>query len=80
MAIDLINFKTVGVLGLLCICAAMIVRHRTTRDILGMFGGVCLLIYSLYLKDLIFIILQSVYIIVIVIDFINKKLVQGTND
>ena len=66
-------FKIIGVIGLVLICLGMIVRKRTTRDILAFFGGIGLLVYSIYLKDIIFTVLQSVYIIVITIDFINEK-------
>lgn len=70
------TFKIIGVIGLVLICAGMIVKNRKTRDILSFFGGIGLLLYSIYLKDIIFIILQTVYIIVVVIDYfkqINKK-------
>ena len=66
-------FKIIGVIGLVLICLGMIVRKRTTRDILAFFGGIGLLVYSIYLKDIIFTVLQSVYIIVITIDFVNEK-------
>ncbi len=68
-------FKLIGIIGLVLICMAMIVRKRTLRDILSFFGGVGLLIYSIYLKDTIFIILQSVYITVVSVDYLkqNKK-------
>lgn len=66
-------FKYIGIIGLVLICLAMIVRKRTLRDTLSIFGGAGLLIYSIYLKDVIFIVLQSVYIIVIVVDFIREK-------
>lgn len=68
-------FKIIGIIGLVLICLAMIVKKRTLRDALSFFGGIGLLIYSIYLKDVIFIILQAVYIVVVSWDFIkeNKK-------
>ena len=66
------TFKIIGIVGLILICAGMIVRNRKTRDMLSFFGGIGLLIYSISLKDLIFIVLQSVYIIVVLVDFIKR--------
>ena len=67
------EFKIIGIIGLVLISLGMIVRKRTLRDALSFFGGVGLLIYSIYLKDMIFIILQSVYILVVSFDFIKEK-------
>ncbi len=66
-------FKYIGIIGLVFICVAMIVRKRTLRDVLSFFGGIGLLVYSINLKDVIFIILQSVYIVVVTVDFIKEK-------
>ena len=76
----LIIYKAIGVLGLVCICISMLVKHRTTRDIGAICGGILLLVYSIYLNDLIFIILQGVYILITLFDFINKKFIQHKRD
>lgn len=70
---DINIFKIIGIIGLILICLAMIVKKRTLRDTLSFFGGIGLLIYSIYLKDVIFIILQAVYIIVVSWDFLKEK-------
>jgi hypothetical protein len=67
------TYKLFGIAGLILICIAMIVRKRKVRDNLSFFGGVGLLIYSIYLKDVIFIILQSVYIVVVSVDYFRQK-------
>ncbi len=67
-------FKYIGIIGLILICVGMIVKRRTGRDELSFFGGIGLLIYSIHLKDAIFIILQSVYIVIVSIDFIKIKM------
>ncbi|MCC6323394.1 hypothetical protein IT400_01230 [Candidatus Nomurabacteria bacterium] len=67
------TYKLIGIIGLIFICIAMIVKNRKTRDSLSFFGGVGLLIYSIYLKDAIFMILQSVYIVVVSIDYFRQK-------
>ncbi|MDO8626167.1 MAG: hypothetical protein Q7K39_01765 [Candidatus Magasanikbacteria bacterium] len=64
MLLTPIIFKTCGVLGLLAISRGVLIRASEKRDRWFIFGGLFLLIYSVYLKDLIFIILQSVYIVV----------------
>ena len=66
-------YKIIGIIGLVLICIAMVVRNRKTRDTFSFFGGIGLLIYSIYLKDVIFIILQSVYIIIISFDYLKEK-------
>ena len=66
-------YKIIGIIGLVLICTAMIVKNRKTHDKLSFFGGIGLLAYSIYLQDIIFIILQSVYIIVVSWDFIKEK-------
>lgn len=66
-------YKIIGIAGLVLICIAMIVKDRKTRDKLSFFGGVGLLIYSIYLKDVIFIILQCVYIVVVFVDYFKQK-------
>lgn len=67
------EFKIIGIIGLILISLGMVVRKRTLRDILSFLGGVGLLIYSIYLKDAIFIVLQSIYILVVTVDFIKEK-------
>ena len=67
------TFKLIGIVGLILICLGMIVKNRKNRDALSFFGGVGLLIYSIYLKDIIFIILQTVYTIVVIIDYFKQK-------
>ena len=66
-------FKIIGIIGLILICLAMIVKTRTLRNVLAGAGGLGLLIYSIYLNDLIFIVLQAVYIVVVTIDFIKER-------
>lgn len=67
------TYKIIGIIGLILICTAMVVRKRTLRDKLSLFGGVGLLIYSIYLKDVIFVILQAVYIIVVSVDYFRQN-------
>ncbi len=54
-------FKIIGAIGLALISYG-IVQKRKPQDKLFIAGGICLELYSLYLGDLIFIILQLVFI------------------
>lgn len=69
---EIIIFKIFGIVGLILLCASILAKERKTRDILSVIGGLALLIYSIYLKDLIFIILQAVYILVTIFDYIRQ--------
>jgi lipid-A-disaccharide synthase-like uncharacterized protein len=59
----------IAIIGLVCIIigtslvsSKLSIRRRYTYPLL-VIGGICLLAYSIYLKDTIFIILQAVFII-----------------
>jgi len=69
---EIIIFKIFGIVGLILLCDSILVKKRKKRDILTIIGGLALLIYSIYLKDLIFIILQTVYISVTIFDYARQ--------
>jgi hypothetical protein len=54
-------FKTIGAIGLILISVGILNKNRKHQDVLYIIGGIGLEIYSLYLKDIIFIILQVVF-------------------
>ena len=66
-------FKLIGALGLVLICAGLLLKNRKHQNILYIIGGVCLEVYSIYLRDTIFIILQIVFIIAAVYDLLKIK-------
>ena len=71
---NFILFKIIGVAGLVLISIGMMLKKRTKRDIFSILGGgICLLVYSIYLKDVIFVILQSVYTTIVVFDYYKEK-------
>ena len=72
----MIIFDIIGALGILFIIIGMVLKSkkRELRDYFYILGGISLLTYSIYLKDLIFIILQAVFIIVAVYDLSKLKL------
>jgi lipid-A-disaccharide synthase-like uncharacterized protein len=66
------------IFGTSLVSSSLKIRRRYTYPLL-ILGGICLLIYSIYLKDLIFIVLQSVFIISSVVGLIkiNEKNLKG---
>ncbi|MDP3986729.1 MAG: hypothetical protein Q8P81_00715 [Nanoarchaeota archaeon] len=68
-------FKIIGALGLIAIISGVLIKpkNREVRDILYIFGGLFLTVYSIYIKDIIFIILQIIFMIVASYDLIRLK-------
>lgn len=72
-------FYIIGIIGLLSIIAGTfmisggrkIKRKRIYPFLLA--GGVCLAIYSFYINDVIFIILQISYILIVIYDILRLK-------
>ena len=56
-------FKIFGIIGLLIITAGVLIKKEKKQDLLFIIGGLALLIYSIYISDWIFIILQIVFIL-----------------
>jgi len=67
------TFKLIGALGLILICIGLLLKNRMHQNILYIVGGVCLEIYSVYLRDTIFIILQIVFILSAVYDLFKIR-------
>ena len=67
-------FKIIGAIGLILITLGVINRKRTIQDKYYLYGGIFLESYSLYIGDIIFIILQLVFVAGVLWDmFHNKK-------
>lgn len=68
-------FKIIGATGLLLIAIGIVIRRRRTQDILYICGGLCLEAYSIYLGDIIFIVLQIIFTMAALYDFLaySKK-------
>ena len=54
-------YKIIGVLGLVLISIGVITKSEKKQDILFIIGGISLGIYSIYIRDTIFIILQIIF-------------------
>ena len=65
-------FKAIGVIGMLCIIRGILFHKRKLQDEFYLAGGICLGIYSIYIQDVIFMILQSVQISVVLYDMASN--------
>lgn len=57
------SFRLIGIIGLICIIIGVVNKNRTQQNIYYIAGGVFLAIYSTYLEDVIYIVLQIIFII-----------------
>ena len=58
-----IIFKILGAIGLILITIGIFAKKETNQDWIFIAGGSCLLVYSIYLKDPIFIPLQIIFVL-----------------
>ena len=65
-------FKIVGALGIILITIGILTKKRKIRDIYFILGGICLLTYSISIKDTIFIILQIIFSLAAAFDFTKQ--------
>lgn len=74
-------FKFIGTLGILLITIGIILRKRSLEDLFYALGGISLEIYSLHIHDLIFIVLQIIFTLTALYDFVRtlktKKAVKN---
>lgn len=66
-------FKLIGAVGLVLISIGIITKKRLSQDVLYIVGGICLEIYSIFIGNLIFIILQLIFTISTVYDLIRLR-------
>ena len=66
-------FKIIGVVGLILIVIGVLLKKRKKEDIFYIVGGVFLATYSIYIRDVIFIVLQIVFILAATYDLLRIK-------
>ena len=66
-------FKLIGILGLALISIGIVTKKRARQDLFYIVGGVCLEVYSIYLGDVIFSILQIIFTIAAIYDYEKIK-------
>lgn len=72
--------KICGIIGLLLISYGIFSKKEVTQDKIFALGGLFLLLYSIYLRDPIFIILQGIFILSCLYEMYkirHKKLLEG---
>jgi hypothetical protein len=67
-------FKIIGIIGLLLITFGVLQKKEITQDKFFILGGIFLGLYSLYIKDYIFISLQVVFVLATIYDLHKAKL------
>ena len=67
------TFKLIGAVGLVLICIGLLLKNRKHQNILYIIGGGCLEIYSIYLRDTIFIILQIAFMLSALYDLLKIR-------
>ncbi len=65
-------FKIIGALGIILISIGIVNKKRKIQDIFYILGGICLEAYSIYIQDVIFIILQIIFTLSAIFDFIKQ--------
>jgi hypothetical protein len=66
-------FKIIGAIGILLISIGIVTKKRKIQDIYYILGGICLETYSIYIGDLIFIILQIIFTLAAIYDFVKLQ-------
>jgi len=65
-------YKIFGILGLILISIGVITQKKN-EDLFYIFGGMALLVYSIYIGDYIFVILQVIFTISAIYHFLKLK-------
>ena len=65
--------EIIGAIGLLLITAGVLTKNRDQQNFFFILGGILLTMYSVYIKDPIFIILQVVFIVAAIYGFLKAK-------
>lgn len=66
-------FMIIGVVGVLLITVGIIIRGRREQDYFYTLGGMCLLGYSIYIREWIFVVLQTVFTATALYDFHKNR-------
>jgi lipid-A-disaccharide synthase-like uncharacterized protein len=66
-------FTIIGILGLTSITIELLQREERKEDIFFLIGGILMLVYSIYLKNTIFIVLQAIFSLSAIWELIKIK-------
>ena len=67
-------FEIFGIAGVIFITIGILLKNRKTQDIFFIIGGITLALYSIYLKNTIYITLQIIFTIAAIYDIIKLQL------
>ncbi|TFF99202.1 MAG: hypothetical protein EU541_05540 [Promethearchaeota archaeon] len=71
MSFEFTLFQLIGAIGIILISIGIVIQERLKQDFFYIWGGICLELYSISIGDLIFIILQIIFTIAAVFDFVK---------
>lgn len=63
----------IGIAGLVCITVGVLVRRNTVRNGLFVVGGCCMAAYSALIGNVIFLLLQMVFVLAAVYDAVTSR-------
>jgi hypothetical protein len=66
-------FKIVGILGIILISIGVMNKKRKTQDTYYLTGGILLELYSFHIRDIIFIIIQIIFILSVSYDLFKQR-------
>ena len=66
-------FRLIGAAGIVLIAIGIILRDRKRQDMMYILGGICLEAYSIYIGDIIFIVLQLIFTMAAVYDLVKLR-------
>lgn len=66
-------FTISGILGLVFVIIGLLQRKEFKEDVFFLIGGIFLIIYSIHLKNVIFILLQAAFILATIWELIKIK-------
>ena len=70
-------FKLIGALGIILISIGILTKNRKKQDVYYILGGICLETYSVFIGDLIFIVLQIIFTLSAIYDFLKTKAIKN---
>ena len=66
-------FKIVAIVGLLILTCGILTKKDSQRNLFFLIGGIFLIVYSVYIKDIIIISLQIIFTLAVGYKIITKK-------
>lgn len=70
-------FRIIGAIGLIFISAGILRRKRAYQDESYIIGGICLEVYSIHIGDILFIVLQIIFTLAAIDDFIKNRFLKN---